>query len=176
MRTTSAVFLTVAAIAAMSVPALAREEVTVVPDAVFWNKITDADTAACERGLSSLAATGLVPESYAGLVVAPESVGGSSATESAVAGGKSIIRESGGYPIIASFDLSGGNYVAAIGTGECTSYSSAALMPIDGYPRGFVDTAGSGKSYLYDFDPGRYYWDVIGSCDEWWVTLSPSTR
>jgi hypothetical protein len=175
MRTISAVFVTVTAIAAMSAPALAREEVTVVPDAVFWSKITDVDTGACERGLRSLAAAGLVPEAYAGLLVAPEGVGGFSATESDVAGGVSIIRESGGYPISPSFVLSDGDYVATIYTGECTSHTFATLMQTDGFPRGFVDNAGNGKSYAYGLDPGTYLWNVAGSCDDWMVMLTPSS-
>ncbi len=174
MRAVAAMFLTVTALVMMSVPALAHEEVTVIPDALFCGGLADGDTADCESVLGSLAEAGVVPESYAGLLSAPAGEGGSSATESGTVR-EVIVHEGGGYANTAPFQLSGGDYVAAIDTGGCSDFSFATLMPTDGYPRGIVDTEGDGRSHSYGVEAGRYYWSVTGGCDRWTVTLTPFT-
>ena len=83
MRSIPIVLLTAALLASGASTARAQDEsVTIVPNAQFCNLVTD-DVAACEQALDTLGSAGMLPEAFAGLIVATAPVGDADVVDTA---------------------------------------------------------------------------------------------
>jgi hypothetical protein len=141
--------------------------VTVVPDVQFCSLVAD-DLAACEEAVATLARAGMLPESFAALMIAS-----APAETESTAPAKPVATKGKGSKNTKPFELAAGDYEVTLKKSKgCDDITWAWLMHTSGGSASgdIIDQDG----YIYGLEEGRYYWETEANdkC-KWTYTLTP---